>query len=96
MTDPLTTDEQVPQPAAAGLATGGADQPAPVPSVPRCRKHNVTLDVETECHICHGEGVIEDLDDVIGRGSERCYACGGSGIGWPDCEFCIEESHDEL
>lgn len=59
-----------------------------------CDKHNCERDVETDCHRCHGDGMIEDMDDVICSGRETCYACGGSGVGWPDCEWCIDE--DEI
>lgn len=61
---------------------------------PWCSKHNAPRVVESDCHRCHGDGEIEDVDDVIGRGMEQCYACGGSGVGYPDCEFCLDEDDD--
>lgn len=56
-----------------------------------CDKHDVERDVETDCHVCHGEGLTEDADNIIGRGVETCWSCHGSGIGWPDCEYCLDE-----
>lgn len=41
MTSDPTADLEVPQPAAAGLATGGTEQPAPIESVPH--KHRWVL-----------------------------------------------------
>lgn len=59
-----------------------------------CSKHNVERNVASYCSRCNGDGEIEDLDDVICNGMETCYACGGSGEGWPDCEFCLDEDND--
>lgn len=64
-----------------------------VPRGPWCTKHNCTRDVENDCSRCHGDGEIEG-DDYLDRRYEKCYQCDGSGVGYPDCEYCIEEDHD--
>ena len=58
-----------------------------------CDKHNCERTIDSDCHRCHGDGQIEDMDDVICGGVETCYACGGSGQGWPDCEWCLDEDN---
>jgi len=61
-----------------------------------CERHKCAKDRESDCHVCHGEGVVEDHDDVIGRGTETCWSCRGSGRSpWLDCEWCLEESDDD-
>lgn len=60
-----------------------------------CPKHKVPLDVESDCHVCHGEGEIEE-DDYGHTFMVVCYACKGSGIGLPDCEFCLEEDANDI
>lgn len=68
-------------------------EPAKEPRL--CPKHKAPYDVDVDCHVCHGEGEIEDLDDFMG-GFERCWSCHGSGMGFPECAFCIEEEGDDI
>ncbi len=57
----------------------------------KCYKHpTVEMDIPTDCHVCHGDGVIE-VDDYGEWHTERCWSCHGSGAGYPDCSACIEE-----
>lgn len=59
-----------------------------------CARHQCERTVEGDCHVCHGEGVTEDADDI---GIETCYNCRGSGTSpWLDCEFCLDEALDEI
>jgi len=61
----------------------------------KCSKHNVEMDVPSDCHVCHGDGVIEVDDPWMELHTKTCYACKGSGAGLEDCEFCLEESRDD-
>lgn len=103
MTDHPAHPEVSPH-AAAELATGSTEHSAPVSSIadagvpPKCGKHNVVMDVQCDCHVCHGEGMVEHVDDYgpVPR-METCWSCRGSGISpWPDCWLCIEEYENEL
>jgi DnaJ-class molecular chaperone len=63
---------------------------------PICSKHQIPMDVERPCWICHGEGCINDPDDYCDPpGLVTCWSCKGSGEGALDCEFCIEEEQEE-
>jgi len=61
----------------------------------KCTKHNVEMDMETNCHVCHGDGIIEAgepwNDDLH---TETCWNCKGSGHGLDDCWLCYEEEID--
>ena len=61
-----------------------------------CKKHQIPL-TPSDCRRCHGEGVIEDDDFVYGdlKTYVPCWECKGTGIGLPDCEFCIEENRED-
>lgn len=62
-----------------------------------CPKHNVTMDVESDCSTCHGDGMIEGDQDFGFPKYEKCWRCDGSGVSpWLDCEFCLEEDRDEF
>jgi DnaJ-class molecular chaperone len=62
-----------------------------------CPKHKVRRDVESHCHVCHGDGETEDLDDYSGNAPMvTCWSCKGTGRGFMDCEFCLEEEADEI
>lgn len=64
----------------------------------KCLKHGVVMDVEVDCSTCHGEGMVEDMDDYSPDPSmETCWSCHGSGVSpWPECWACLEESYDEI
>lgn len=66
------------------------------PESQRCTKHNVVMDIYNDCSTCHGEGMVEDMDDYgPNPGMETCWSCRGSGVSaWPDCWACLEEDDD--
>lgn len=58
----------------------------------KCPTHNVEMDVDTQCGVCHGEGIIEDSEDYGPKPAlVECYQCKGTGYGYPDCYLCIDE-----
>lgn len=58
----------------------------------KCSKHNVEMDMETTCHVCHGDGETIDHDDYSNDpGMVCCWNCRGSGHGLDDCWLCYEE-----
>lgn len=61
-----------------------------------CPKHKVRRDVESDCHVCHGDGEVFDDDPGMGGGYTTCWSCDGTGQGFMDCEFCLEEADDEI
>lgn len=61
-----------------------------------CPDHPNSRMYEVDCSRCHGEGVLDDMDDWESRG-ERCYACGGTGEApWLECEECAWEAVERL
>ena len=56
----------------------------------KCTKHHIPL-IPSDCKQCHGDGMLEDDKDEFGgnSGIVPCWACGGSGQGWPECELCL-------
>ena len=64
----------------------------------KCLKHNIVMDVEGDCPTCHGDGMVEDVDDYgDDPRMEECWACRGSGVSpWLDCWLCLEEAQDEI
>lgn len=61
-----------------------------------CPKHNLPYDVESDCHVCHGEGQVDDDEPGSGHAYITCWACRGSGTSpFLDCEFCLDEERDD-
>jgi DnaJ-class molecular chaperone len=60
-----------------------------------CAKHQCERTVECDCSTCHGEGIVDDPDDILGGGYETCWRCHGSGVSpWLDCEWCLEDDDE--
>ena len=61
-----------------------------------CPKHHQPYTEETDCSVCHGEGLLEDDDPGFGGGYVKCYACDGTGMSpFLDCWLCLEEDQDD-
>lgn len=60
-----------------------------------CEKHPSVRLTAPDCHVCHGEGMIEDRED-FGGGYETCWGCSGNGWApWLTCDWCDEECMEE-
>ena len=61
----------------------------------KCHIHGLPFDVPTTCSSCHGSGEVEDDDDYSSSPPLiSCYVCHGTGIGFRECEMCLEEEDD--
>lgn len=57
----------------------------------KCKKHDFEMD-ERECSKCLGDGVTIVQCELTGcETPEKCWVCGGSGMGGWSCDACADE-----
>lgn len=60
-----------------------------------CEKHQVPCRVTMDCAQCHGSGELYvDDDPGMSPREEDCFACAGTGLGFDECEYCLEEDDE--
>lgn len=62
-----------------------------------CSTHHIRMH-SPECSRCHGEGLVEEDDDLMWLRSRfvPCWYCNGSGqSSWLECELCVQDWQDE-
>lgn len=61
-----------------------------------CSQHHIRM-YHPDCSRCHGEGEVEDDDDLMSFRPHyaTCWACQGRGqSSWLECELCVQDMQD--
>lgn len=52
--------------------------------------------IDVPCHICNGEGIIEDEDDFMRSGLRYCWQCNGKGeLTLKERHFCDDDCREQ-
>lgn len=64
-----------------------------------CKKEFEAYITYEVCHVCNGEGYLEDMDSFSGSDFVKCYQCMGKGeykfTEWHFCDDQCKENHFE-